>query len=202
MKIVETDAAIEREIIALLQERFIEVKAQVKLPIEDRIRDVVITAIKNEPEYYSLLSGRLLGEFGLTDPTSKLDAILAQLSKQILVSFDKNTLKVQAIHADLKDILALPEALQLTNKGVQLDWLDWLLVKGDRVIIREYIVEPALGRKSRTGLAIMVKEKRGKWKVPSQYSGTIRKNWITRALDNIPASKIENIIVEEIEKQW
>lgn len=120
------------------------------------------------------------------------------------IHFDmKNTtMRIEAIQANFQNVLGLPEAQQLTNKGVSLDWLDWLLIKGDKTIIREYEIEPAQGRRSRTGLAVMVKAKKGRWKVPAQYAGTVNKNWVTRAIDDIPDSKIENIIIQEVTNKW
>jgi hypothetical protein len=61
--------------------------------------------------------------------------------------------------------------------------LEWLLLEGNKTIIKnqQVIVRPS--KFSRTGMALM-QESNKSWKVPSQYAGTIRNNWITRAIDD------------------
>ncbi len=202
IKLTQSEAQIERIIIDMLKKQFKDTAIASQLAIEDRLRSVIIDSIKAAPEYHSLLSGRLLGEFGLTDAPTKLDRILQVWSQDIHFDMKNTTMRITAIQGDFKNVLSLPEAQQFTNKGVSLDWLDWLLIKGDKTIIREYEIEAAQGRRSRTGLAVMVKVKKGRWKVPSQYAGTVNKNWVTRAIDDIPDSKIENIIIQEVTNKW
>ena len=55
---------------------------------------------------------------------------------------------------------------------------------------------------SRTGQAVMARNRNKKWSVPPQYAGWVNNNWVTRAIDNIPDRVIENILIGEVEKHW
>jgi len=204
MDIVESNAQIEKLVLAELQQHFTSVWLRASFAIERRIKEVYIAAIKSQPEYDSLLRGRLRGEFGLTDVTGKLNEILDVWSKNIKMQYFKKTFKIQAIDADFGNVLGLAAASQATEKGKSLAWLEWLLLRGDEVIIREYTVAFNVHEdsNSRTGMATMTRSKSGKWSVPAQYSGTAQNNWITRAIDSIPEETIENLVFDEIEKLW
>ncbi len=204
MDILESNAQIEKIVVKELQEHFRNCWIRTEAEITDGIRQRMISSIQAQPEYNSLLRGRLYAEFGLTDAPAKLAAILKEWSKNIESRYFKKTFKIQAITADFSNVLQLPEAQQITKKGTQLDWLNWLLIQGDTTIIREY--EVVLGTtkfsNSRTGLAVMKRTKTGKWNVPSQYAGTVDANWVTRAIDDINDTDIENIVFNAIEKVW
>ncbi len=202
MKIVETNSQIKKIVEQELNDHFMECWRKAAPQIEVRIRDRMIAAIKAEPEYDALLRGRLHGEFGLTDAASKLSAILNTWAKSIRSSNTGKKFTIEAINYKFSDVLGLPDAEQLTNKGQSLAWLDWLLTQGDRTIIREYEVSFNPSARSRSGQAVMVERKRAKWGVPGQYAGTITNNWVSRAIDNISENDIEDIVFGEIEKQW
>jgi len=202
MKILQTDAQIEKMIADITLEHYQQVMRAARKPIVNRIREVVIEAIKREPEYESLLNGRLLGEFGLTGAEQKLATILNVWAQDIHIVVAKKTIAITVIGSNFEDVLALPEARQITEKGQSLEWLDWLLIQGDKTIIKEYTIKKSFNKDSRTGLAVMVESKKGKWAVPSQYSGTPRDNWVTRAIRNIHASSIEEVIIQEVTSRW
>ncbi len=68
----------------------------------------------------------------------------------------------------------------ITEKGESLDWISWLLTRGDDVVVADYHVVP--GNHGRSGDAVM---KQGDFfRVRPEYSGTIEDNAITRALKN------------------
>lgn len=207
-RIVESVNQIEKMIQDQLADHFVETLVAARPGIERDIQNLVIAAIKSQPEYISLLHGRLLGEFGLLEPEEKLDKVLATWAKDITTiisgSRGKINLMISMIQADFRNVLDLPAAYvkQLTEKNQLLPWLDWLLIKGDTTIIRNYEVKAHSGPPSRTGLAIMVEKKSGKWAVPSQYAGTQKNNWITRAVDDIPDDQLEHIFISEINYKW
>ena len=60
----------------------------------------------------------------------------------------------------------------------RLNFLEWLLLKGDTTIVFGYRYEPMPGSGRSEG-GIMVKQ--GAWRVPPQFSGTAENNFITRA---------------------
>jgi len=204
MDIVESNAQIEKIINDELQTHFRNCWIRVQPAITNRIRYLLINAIKTQPEYDSLLRGRLYSEFGLTDPRAKLNAILDVWSKNFETRYLKKVFKIEAIDADFANVLNIPEAMQATSKGQSLAWLDWLLIQGDTAIVREYEITTLTGayNNSRTGTAIMKKTKTGSWRVPSQYAGNLQSNWVTRAIDDIDDGDIEDAVFSEIEKVW
>lgn len=202
MDIKESNAQIEQWINSETELHFYSIVNSSKSTIELFFRNVVINAIKSQPEYMSLLRGRLRSEFGLPDADTKLSEILTVWSKDIVIRNSRKRLTIEMIQADFSNVLSLASAQQITKKGVSLEWLDWLLMRGDKTIIRDYEVSLNTSAHSRTGTAIMMQRKRGKWGVPSQYAGTIRNNWVTRAIDGIPDKVIEDIVFGVVEKQW
>jgi hypothetical protein len=67
---------------------------------------------------------------------------------------------------------------------------------GAKILVRQHEVKIGPSRYSRTGMALMVESKKN-WRVPSEFSGTISNNWITRALENVD-KEISDIIKNEI----
>ena len=90
------------------------------------------------------------------------------------------------------DVLGSSAAIQRTKKGQNLEWLDWLLIQGDKIIIKEYEISSGEGR---AGRFVMKKTVTGKWGVPSTFAGTPNNNWITRAIQS--ASTIIDRTLEE-----
>ena len=77
----------------------------------------------------------------------------------------------------------------LTKKGERLDWISWLLTRGDDIVVADYHVVP--GNHGRSGDAVM---KQGDFfRVRPEYSGTLDDNCITRALEN-REKEIANIL--------
>ena len=88
------------------------------------------------------------------------------------------------IRSDFSDVLSSDSGFVIDAlRGYQLPWLEWLLLEGNKAIIskQEVIIGP--NKFSRTGLAIMRPSNKS-WRVPSEFAGTIKDNWITRAIDN------------------
>lgn len=106
-------------------------------------------------------------------------------------------MSILIIPADFDDILALPEASYFTDKQQLIPWLQWLIIEGDKVIVRDYDFSVRNNRFSRTGLGIMVEGAGRRWKVPAEFSGTVQNNFITRALRDADR-EIEDIIINEI----
>lgn len=203
MALKESDSQIEKLIRDELVSHFKEVLNASQYTIADSIQTVVISSIRESDEYEALRNGKLVAQFGLTETQAKLDAILAEWTKQLEVDINGTTLTVGVIKRDLADVLSLAEAKQITEKGEPLEWLDWLLTQGDKTIIKDYQISldpKKAARFSRTGLALMVRGK--KWSVPSEFAGTKNKNWVTRVIDHIPDSVIERIIISAIEAKW
>jgi hypothetical protein len=80
-----------------------------------------------------------------------------------------------------------------------LPWLEWLLLYGGKIIVRDYRVKMGSNNRSRTGMAVMVESSGSNWRVPTEFAGTSNNNWVTRAINKID-NKILDILETELEK--
>lgn len=161
--------------------------------IRTNLSPLLNNALINSPEYDSLVNGQLKYEFGIPDPQTKLNEILNIWTKNpyieykppiIISSKIKASFSVSLVRSDFSDVLSTDASLVVDRlRGYNLSWLEWLLLEGNRTIIpkQEVIIGP--NKFSRTGNAVMRQSSKS-WKVPSQYAGTMRDNWITRAIDS------------------
>lgn len=162
--------------------------------VEIDIRKLVEDAIKRQPEYKSLLGGKLQSELGVTHPQHRLDEIIRIIVDSIEVKVNKlkesggqltGGLEIQFVKTKFADLLKAPVASYITDKGVKIEWLSWLLLEGDKLIVRQYMIGIDPKNYARTGLGqIMINtpKKQGGWRVPPEFAGTAENNFITRAL--------------------
>jgi len=170
------DDVLYRDIIQQLQPQVEVAMRNVVTRIEGPIRTLVGDVLINTPEFQSLSSGLLREEFGLGTraggPIEGKDAalsVIAAIQKAVVVSPIAATgnslggLLIEALADDFKDALS-SEWASYDSNGHTIDWLEWLLLEGDRVIIQGYeILRDYPKRKvntrssSRTGKVIMVK---------------------------------------------
>lgn len=178
--------------------------------VEIKLRRILKKVLMESPEFVSVSRGQLQAEFGLPDGGARMvqiidtwvNSITVSISKALVVGGSiKASLKISAIERDWSDVLSLPAARLITEKGAVLPWLEWLLTSGTRIIIREYDVSMTTrARSSRTGRAIMVKGRTKRWRVPPEFSGTTRNNFVTRAVESVEKQVLE-IMKQEIRKQ-
>ena len=73
----------------------------------------------------------------------------------------------------------------------------------DRVIITDYAFSTDIGsgQRSRTGLGVMRKDTRKRWRVPPQFSGTSDNNFVSRSLEQV-SIEIEKTIRHHIERAF
>ncbi len=207
IRIIESDKKIEKMIVQAVKKELQKSMKRAVLPIKRRLQTLVTASIKSTPEYSSLSNGQLQAEFGLTDGMQRIDRIIDVWVANIEVEArDIRTvggnftggIMIKMFQSDYSDVLASNAAVFVTEKGTDLNWLEWLLKFGDKTIIKEYDVELGIHPGSRTGGAIMVKGSR--WKVPSQFSGTPRNNFLTRAMDG-KETEIQDMIEQQIRKR-
>lgn len=206
LELVESNAEIEKKIKQALLRDVDKAMAVAVNKSVTPIRNLVKNKLMEQPEVQSLQGGQLAGEFGLPDGARRIEDIINFWVSNIIVSKKKATasggrlnagLSIRLIQRDFEDVLSLNSATVITEKGEELPWLEWLLKFGDRVIIRDYDVYFSKSRRSRSGLAIMINNKRS-WGVPPQFSGTIENNFVTRALESIE-DDIVNILQKQVE---
>ena len=180
--------------------------------IRNSVRSATFNFYRGTETYDSLVNGELAGHFGLPlqNRQNNIDTILSTISNSIEVTFKPfklvgsnivNGLTIRVLLSDFSDILALPQATIITEKGDALDWLRWLLLAGDKIIIKEYEVDIRPGD-GRSGMGLMVSEQGGVWRVPPEFSGTMNNNWLTRTLveNSQPyLSILGNIIRKELQ---
>lgn len=204
IKILETNTEIEQKILQALLPQVNSVLQKYAKTIGPKIKDAVSVAIKSSPEYNSIVSGTLKYELGIPDGDTRINNILNIWLANMAVNFKpvvlkssqlQGSLKISLIKADLSDVLGSSDAFLTDDKtGSMVDWLNWLSLAGDRTIIKDYNFILGSNTRSRTGGGIMrYAPGSGKWKIPSEFSGTITNNWITRAIDSASDS-IDNIL--------
>ena len=181
--------------------------------ISKRVRDDVARDIKslfkNTKEYQMMTSdANTIADFGFRVGTqiNKLNAIIDKISENIYVSFTPFTPKKNSISGgitlgilikDFSDLFDLPEAKTKGEDGYVMEWLRWLLERGDSIIIDNYHVEYGPFGRSHEGHMIIG----GVWKVSSLISGTMKNNWLTRALtdsDEHARTALKDIITNSV----
>ena len=141
----------------------------------------------------------------MANPTD-VDAILQQL-EEMEIKIKKPTssgsgidarIMINMVQNGFADILSSPAASYTSANGFQINWLEWLLLRGNDSVVIGYRYSPQSSPYSRTGFGIMVKGNSSIFRVP-EGNGTIDNNWITRGIDDA-LPKIEsymNSVVEE-----
>lgn len=168
-------------------------------------RDILGGMLRVQPEYTSLLNGKLRSELGLED-VSVVEQIIGTWISGITVTTTRiqrrngqliGKIILQGLPKDLHDVAHL--GTYKTEKGSEIKWLDWLMNLGDNIIITTHTIG-FHKESSRTDGAVMVKSERG-WSVPSEYSGTSNNNYVTRAVDaSLPmlSTEIEKLVKRKI----
>jgi len=180
--------------------------------IQSEIRKIVRQAITGSPEYRELIGGSLQAELGVPNTQTRLEQILSIFIESIgfkvgrvSISAGKinGSISVFGIPTDFSDVLTSSAATYTTEKGQPIPWLEWLLLAGDKIIISDYEFSTDLtpGARSRTGLGIMKKNTRKRWRVPPQFSGFPGDNFVTRSLETA-AVNIETVIKTHIERAY
>lgn len=149
--------------------------------------------IREQPEINSLLSEGIPEQlntiFGLRpgNASQAVNDIISAIKSSTTINIGKINQKYRGDISfgfqslDFGNLLGLSSGYVSTEKGEDLHWLDWLLMRGDSVVIVGYEYEPTLGI-GRSGGGIMVKS--GSFRVPPQFSGNPQNNFITRAFSN------------------
>lgn len=177
--------------------------------VQRRVGEVCESLIQGREEYQSLLNGELLGELGVPDIQPRLRHILDTVKRSVTIEStpimrqgDQLTggMVVKMIPADYADILGLGDAAYVTDKGTNIQWLDWLLNEGARIIVIGYEAKlrlsPQEAARSRTGLGLM--RKGTGWRVPPGFSGTPDDNFITRAFNG---TRVEGLFLDIVKQE-
>lgn len=202
LTLLDQTSDITKKILGALQIEVSSVINKAIPKITEDIKLLVADALRQEPEYISLLSGTLKAEFGIPDASS-VEKIVEALVNTTTIQSNKVTIAGNGLKGgfsltmmksdDMNGVIYLDSASVVDNqKGYVLPWLEWLLYENNRPIVKGYSVEYTSSPYSRSGLAIMVPDS-SNWRVPPEFSGSTRNNWTTRAI-----SRIENNIYSTI----
>lgn len=192
--------------------------------IENIVRDFVTKAIKNTYTWQSLQGVTaadgfsLVGHFGIPKGSNgpRLDELLSIWSNEIVVqpqTIDTHSqvfklkYKFYAIEADWANVLASPAGVSpndspRSRKGESptlIPWLEWLLVAGDQIEIKDFTINRSSGPGSRSGEAVMIKINSLTWKVPAEFAPfSTDNNFVTRALAKlVEDAKFKNDLTNE-----
>ena len=189
INILETDDQIQRKILKAIAEETNKKISKNRNYVVNKLKGYVRSWLEMQPEINDLRQDGvgLNAQLGLQAGTGSFVA-----STIVDASVRSIETKVTKVNRNLKggfvfnfqpknliNLLSLPEARIITEKGVTLDWLKWLLTMGDTPIIFGYDFLPTPGQ-GRSGGGTMVGG--GMWRIQPKYSGTISNNFITRSL--------------------
>ena len=172
------------------------------------IKNRVSVALRDQPEYTSLMTGKLKAEFGIPD-SSRVESVIEGLVNSLNVERQKTAIRSRSgifggfvltmmKSDDFDGLINTDIALVNDEKGYSLPWLRWLLLEGSNSIVKNYSVQYGPSTYSRSGLAIMVPSA-SNWSVPPEFSGTESDNWTTRAINSVEQD-VYAIIQNNIEK--
>jgi hypothetical protein len=170
--------------------------------MEFAIQNLVRAKLNQSPTVNELSGGRLRAELGLVDGAARISNIINTWAESIEVKYVKKLstfggIVVSMQSYDYSNVLSMPEAEFVTEKGVVLEWLRWLLLEGSGRIISNHFFKPT--PRGRTGGGIMVERQTSSWSVPKNHAGTSSDNFATRALEGIQ-DEIDVIVRREMTK--
>ena len=188
-----------------LKKRLAVKSSSIKASVQEKVQQAVKTLLIQSEAYNSLLGGKLQAELGVTESLQRITSIIDQWADNISVTINTSgkyllTMEIGVIQSDYEDVLSLPAASYVYATSGQdageIPWLRWLLLEGDKRIIRKYSFSPVT-RGRRTGLGIMVKNRVSGGQGPPEYSGTASDNFALRALSDLD-KKIDEIVEQVI----
>ena len=211
IKLLESDSIIRNKILRGIVKDINRAIPPILNNVKQQLKIETIKFFQNTEAYQSLLSGDLAAHFGIPilNRRNNLNIILETIGNNIEVTYKPikiqagnftNGLTIEVLLSDLSDILALPQAVIITEKGDLLEWLSWLLTAGDKIIIRQYEIDLVEGE-GRSGGGVMIESATGVWRVPPEFSGSVLNNWLTKALllnADAYLSIIDNILKKEL----
>lgn len=172
-----------------------------------KIKSILKNAIRLQPEYTALMSGRLRYELGIPNTssinnvvdtivnTTNIQAIpIKKTGRQISGGLD-----ISLVNIDSNILFSEAAVVNDIDRGYILPWLKWLLFDGSAPIVIGYDVMMGSfpNTVSRTGKAIM--KNGGSWSISSRYAGTEYNNWLTRSVES-SKEDIKNMIVSYIKR--
>ena len=184
--------------------------------IEKQFKTLTEGAIRESPEYKSLLGGgspSLKEHFGLADAEQRINAVIKEWSNNTFIKIEpfsilgnivKGGLKLGIVREDLSEVLGLSASTlsiiiktgEQRGQSFDIEWLKWLMSEGDKQIVTSHHISFASGR-GRAGDFIM--RQKGTWGVPPEFAGSKGNNFVTRSVSGLE-SKFAKIVKIELTK--
>lgn len=208
LKLVTTPSQFAATVKFLAAKPIDRILTKARPAIQNRISNLLRTAIEGSLTIRSLKGGKLQVDFGLTDGAASeatADIVNAVVSS-IKVFFKKSrrgktlgNLVIQIDPATISAIVQTSPGGIYDSNGHQITWLNWLMTRGTQVIIDDFeVVSTDYDDKSRSGGGFMLPTN-GVFRVDPEFAGTPGDNFITRAIiANGP--NIRRIIQEEFRR--
>ncbi len=207
-KLLDNDKSIRQKILTALADQINTAFSKASRDAAVEIQSIVKQSIEAEGEYLSLISGQLKYELGIPNP-SIVDQIVDIWVKNINVNTKKVAVKasslaggfsISMIKSDYSDVLGAAGAtITDPETGSFVPWLEWLLLRGGDILVKDYEVLLGPNPRSRTGMAVMVSSKKD-YRMPAKFAGTESNNWVYRAISRLDDTKMQNIIRVALEK--
>jgi hypothetical protein len=189
LKLLDSVAQVEQKVNKAIAEIVNKELSNKKVEILQKCQSLITGWILSQPEIISLNSSSpdsLAGQFGLLpgQAASATNSVINAIQDSITVKITQFNNKLQGgitvefQPSNFLNILNLSQG-HTPIRGGDLHWMDWLLKRGDSIIIVNYQYNPQSGV-GRSGLGQMIGG--GAFRVPPQFSGTEKDNFITRAL--------------------
>jgi hypothetical protein len=157
------------------------------------------------------LGGRLRKELGIANPHEVTDQIMRVWLDSVRITYPgpifngkkiQSLILIDAIIADFSDVKSIGSYISENSRGKQtpVDWLEWLVTRGKKVIIHTHApVSAPYGQWSRTGNTIMKESVNEQYSVTPPHDGVPGNNFVTRALKQ-NMSQLESALNEAFYK--
>jgi len=207
--ILESDNQITRSILEIIRDHLQKSLDKSKIGITKNLKKMLKNALTNQPEYQSLISGKLRKELGIPNG-SRVNSIIDKWIETISIDSTKLVIQnnqifgkfsISMVKEDYADVLSMSESTIIdANTGSQVPWLSWLLLGGGGILVSNYFVKTVNPTpRSRTGQTIMIKSDKKNWRMPPEFAGVAKNNWVYRAISTLD-DKIEVMMQQELEK--
>ena len=208
LQVLESDSAIAKLIIEQIKNILDNAISKSLSTIQKEVKTLIAEALRNQPEYSSLMTGKLKAEFGIPD-SGRVNQVIEALVNTLSVNKEPLKFSSRGISGgftltmiksdDISGLIYTDIASVIDDKGYSLPWLEWLLLRGNQTIVKNYTVKYVSSARSRSGLALMYPSDSSSWRAPADFSGTEKNNWTTRAISSVE-SEVYKILQTNIEQ--
>jgi hypothetical protein len=139
-KLLQSSSDIQKLILNAMHEEMVEAFREAALPIRNRVRDIIIAAIKAQPEYSSLKEGELWHQLGLDSSEQRVDGVVNYWEESIGIEVTTPVksgkgLKCKIIlflaDSNFRTEIKSQHAIIRPKNSKPFSWLKYLLLEGD-----------------------------------------------------------------------